>query len=468
MSVSKRLLLLPLAIAALALSACRDEGGTPHRSDVGPVPEAEQRPGDPEAGYLALLNAPYVSCGIPYDAFRRLFPETDTADRIAGRDGLNAELPYAFTAHETRDGVTVVASNCLTCHATRVGDEIIIGLGNEFADFTQDPRRLALQAGTYVRGEAATAAWAHWADRIEGIAPYIQTRSVGVNPAPNLTWALMAHRDPQTLEWSETPLIDPPPTDPLPISVPPWWNMRQKTAMFYTTVGRGDHATFMLLASMLCVENVEEFEQIDTYADDIRAYLASLEAPDYPFRIDAALARAGAAIYGRHCADCHGGGAAGDYPNRVYPLAEIGTDPAYALAATDGSRDRFYDWIARSPYGDSDSAAPAAGYIAAPLDGVWATAPYLHNGSVPSLRALLRPESRPTYWRHLQPRAYDEASVGWQHEQVARGHAEIQAPDLRRSVYDTTLPGYGNQGHRFGEDLSEVEVDALLEFLKTL
>jgi mono/diheme cytochrome c family protein len=459
---------LAAVLALLLMGACREEGETAHRSETGLVPEATQRPGNPDAGYDALVNAPYVSCGIPYDAFRRLSPETDEGDLIAGRDGLNADLPYAFTAHENDDGVTIVSSNCLTCHAAKIGDDLIIGLGNEFADFTQDPRRLALQAGTYVRGAAETAAWEHWADRIDGIAPYIQTATVGVNPATNLTWALMAHRDPVTLEWSDPPLIDPPPTDPLPISVPPWWNMRHKTAMFYTTVGRGDHATFMLLASMLCVESVEEFREVDAYAADIRAYLASLEAPDYPFEIDAELAQAGAAIYEEECAACHGGGKGGSYKNRVYPLEEIGTDPAYALAATDGSRDRFYDWIASSPYGDSDSAAPAAGYIAPPLDGIWATAPYLHNGSVPNLATLLRPDERPAFWHHLSPREYDEATVGWRRERLDEAQAEVENSANRRQLYDTTLTGYGKGGHRFGEDLSPAEVKQLLEYLKML
>jgi mono/diheme cytochrome c family protein len=278
----------------------------------------------------------------------------------------------------------------------------------------------------------------------------------------------MAHRDPVTLEWSDTPLIEPPPTEPLPISVPPWWNMRHKTAMFYTTVGRGDHATFMLLASMLCVESVDEFREVDAYAADIRAYLVSLEAPKYPFRIDADLAQAGGAIYERTCADCHGGGKDGGYPNRVYPLEEIGTDPAYALAATDGSRDRFYDWIARSPYGDSDSAAPAAGYIAPPLNGIWATAPYLHNGSVPDLATLLRPDERPTFWSHLAPREYDQATVGWRHERSQEDQAGVATSPNLRTVYDTTLTGYGNQGHRFSEHLSHAEIVQLLEYLKTL
>ena len=93
----------------------------------------------------------------------------------------------------------MVSSNCLTCHASRFEGQLVVGLGNEFLDFTGDVRGTVDAAGVYVRGEAETAAWQRWADRIDGIAPYIRTTTVGVNPATNLTRALMAHRDPETL-----------------------------------------------------------------------------------------------------------------------------------------------------------------------------------------------------------------------------------------------------------------------------
>ena len=327
--------------AGILLVACQDED-TSYRSETGIVPATEQRAGVPEAGYAALVNAPYVSCGIPYDAFNRVMTDIDPADLLPGREGLNNTLPYAFTANETDDGVTIVASNCLTCHAASIEGRLVVGLGNEFADFTQDPRRLVLQSGNFVRGEAETQAWERWADRVDGIAPYIQTATVGVNPATNLTWALMAHRDPQTLAWSPDPLIEPPQAEPLPISVPPWWGMRDKEAMFYTTVGRGDHSTFMLLASMLCVDDVAEFEAVDAYADDIRAFIASIEAPAYPHSIDENRAALGAAIYARGCATCHGGEGT-DYPNLVVPLDEIGTDPA----SPDGCAASCPNWSGR-------------------------------------------------------------------------------------------------------------------------
>jgi hypothetical protein len=101
-----------------------------HRSPTGEVAPAEQRPGDPVAGYHALVNEAYVTCGMPYEAWRRLAPETDPANLLPGREGRNAELPYFLTAHVNADGVEVVSNNCLVCHASRLGDEVVVGMGD--------------------------------------------------------------------------------------------------------------------------------------------------------------------------------------------------------------------------------------------------------------------------------------------------------------------------------------------------
>lgn len=439
------------------------------RSATGPVEATPQRPGDPEAGRDALLNAPYVGCGMPRAAWRRIAPETAPRDILPGRTGANADLPYFLTSHVDENGVELVVSNCLTCHAGRIGDEVIVGLGDAFGDFTGDARGLVTQVGRYVQGPAETAAWQRWADRIEGIAPHIRTRTVGSNPATNLSWALMAHRDPKTMEWSAEPLIEPPPEVPVPLRVPPWWWMKKKNAMFYTTIGRGDHSRFMLFASLLCADSVEELQEVDAYAADIRAYLETIEAPPFPGRIDAALAAEGRALYEEGCAACHGThGQTPTYPNRVIPLEVVGTDPLYAKTATDGGLDRFYDWVDRSPHGGTVRAAPARGYIAPPLDGIWAVAPYLHNGSVPTLEALLDPAARPDFWRPVLPRDYDREALGWRHEVLEAGKDALHDPSERARVYDTTLPGYDNGGHAFGSALTEAERAALLEYLKTL
>lgn len=101
-------------------------------------------------------------------------------------------------------------------------------------------------------------------------------------------------------------------------------------------------------------------------------------------------------------------------------------------------------------------------YKARPLTGIWATAPYLHNGSVPNLRELLtKPEERVTTFR-VGSREFDPINVGFD---IFSGPSEFRAlkPDGI-----TVQPGNSNRGHPFGTALDDASKDALLEFLKTL
>jgi len=149
-------------------------------------------------------------------------------------------------------------------------------------------------------------------------------------------------------------------------------------------------------------------------------------------------------------------------------LEEVGTDPIMAERAYDDS-DRFIRWFNSSYYGRRAEARPGLGYVAPPLDGVWATAPYLHNGSVPTLAAMLETSARPVYWRFAAARPdYDQIALGWDYEALAEGREQFASLDEQKWVYDTTRPGFGNQGHDFGDILSQEERRALLEYLKTL
>ena len=104
--------------------------------------------------------------------------------------------------------------------------------------------------------------------------------------------------------------------------------------------------------------------------------------------------------------------------------------------------------------------------MAPPLDGIWMTAPYLHNDSVPSLATLLESTSRPRFWRRasLDSNDYDEVEVGWRYIVEDRGREEGAGPE----VYDTTRIGYLNEGHRYGDHLSSDQRRDLIEYLKTL
>jgi hypothetical protein len=140
-----------------------------------------------------------------------------------------------------------------------------------------------------------------------------------------------------------------------------------------------------------------------------------------------------------------------------------------ARFAAGGDADRFSRWFNGSYYGEVAESAPAMGYIAPPLDGVWATAPYLHNGSVPTLELLLDSPRRPAYWtRSFDSKDYDPVTLGWRFRALPQGKAGVGQREERKRIYDTTLPGYSNAGHTFGDALTADERRAVLEYLKTL
>ncbi len=96
-------------------------------------------------------------------------------------------------------------------------------------------------------------------------------------------------------------------------------------------------------------------------------------------------------------------------------------------------------------------------YKARPLDGIWATVPFLHNGSVLTLAALLdAPGNRPKTFT-LGNWELDPVNVGYQ--PAAGAHA---------FTFDTSKVGNSNAGYNYGTDLSPVDKEALLEFLKSL
>jgi mono/diheme cytochrome c family protein len=255
----------------------------------------------------------------------------------------------------------------------------------------------------------------------------------------------------------------------VPVDVPPWWHMQKKHAMFYVGAGRGDHARIMMTASTLCVDTIDEANAIDAYFPDVRAYLMSIEPPVWPYAIDVAKAATGRAVFERACASCHGTyGELSEYPNLIVATGEVGTDDTLARGAGQFA-DRYINWYNASFFGELSFLAPAPGYIAPPLDGIWATAPYLHNGSVPTLRALLDSTIRDKYFsRSYDTGDYDRDAVGWRTVSQPSGQSLPPSGVKASYIYDTTILGYGNWGHTYGDALTADDRDALIEYLKTL
>jgi mono/diheme cytochrome c family protein/predicted small secreted protein len=466
----RHLRIFAVVVCSLGVAAC-GESGSGDGDDIDhpyePIQAEPQRAGDPAKGYDYLINGGYVTCGLP----KSIAPAGNAADRMSGRTGDNTNLPYFWSAATSREGVRVVSANCLLCHASKINGQLVVGLGAHDRDFTQDQVGYIELAGGLISNPTERAEWERFRDRMVAIREYQQTATIGVNPADSFTAVLMAHRNPQTLEWSNEPLLELPPEIVVPVDVPPWWRMKKKNAMFYTASGRGDHARIMMAASLLCTEDVAEATEIDEAFIDVRAWIEqAIEAPKYPFAIDMNRATRGQAVFEETCASCHGTyGDKGHYPNQLVPLVDVGTDPTLVTGETEFAA-RYIDWFARSFWGETSRMEPTNGYIAPPLDGIWATAPYLHNGSVPTVAALLQPSQRPDFWTRNfgSTTDYDEAQLGWKYTKLDHGQAEEESINGKSKIYDTRLLGYGNGGHRFGEDLSDDDRAALIEYLKTL
>jgi mono/diheme cytochrome c family protein len=189
----------------------------------------------------------------------------------------------------------------------------------------------------------------------------------------------------------------------------------------------------------------------------IHDYMSALKAPPYPFPIDGPLASAGEAVYKAQCVECHADAGAGG--GDVASVSSAGTDDNRRTVWT-ADATTAYDTFSAGRAWQSPAVAVRDGYLAVPLDGLWLRAPYLHNGSVPSLTDLLNaPQGRPSrFWRGYD--VYDPAKVGF----ISDG------PEAQRlgTVYDTTRPGNANTGHSYGSDLPADSKRALLEYLKTL
>jgi hypothetical protein len=185
----------------------------------------------------------------------------------------------------------------------------------------------------------------------------------------------------------------------------------------------------------------------------VEDWIWKLPAPRFPAdRIDAKRAAAGAPIYKEHCADCHDAGG-------VIAAEELGTDPERARSFTAPLAERMNTLGTGRPW-KFTRFRKTEGYAAMPLDGVWLRAPYLHNGSVPTLRHLLeKPDARPAVF-HRGYDVYDYANAGF----VWDG-AEAQRAGFR---IDTALKGNSRNGHLYGTGLRPEQKRNLLEYLKTL
>jgi mono/diheme cytochrome c family protein len=233
--------------------------------------------------------------------------------------------------------------------------------------------------------------------------------------------------------------------------------------------------------------------------DAIQETVVRLRTPRWPESVfgslDSRLVGQGRTVFGEHCASCHvstpePANSAGRRFRERRAFA-VGTDPVAVEQFAAGAErraagltrlseallrlrhvqllkrfDNDATLVANTELADSKglpnrfglandyNGAPGAAYWASNLEGIFASSPYLHNGSVRTLPDLLTPpDQRPTRF-HTGTNLYDPRQLGLR--------------DAGPFVYDTSEPGKSAQGHDYGTDLPREQKRALLEYLKSL
>ncbi|HEY2894060.1 MAG TPA: cytochrome c, partial [Pirellulales bacterium] len=252
---------------------------------------------------------------------------------------------------------------CLACHQGKVAGRVIPGVPNShFAlqTLVDDVRNTKLRIKKrLVRMDFASA-----------VLPL--GTSNGTTNAVVFGMALMASRDPELNVIQRFP----PKLVHHDHDAPAWWHFKKKTHLYSDGFVGKSHRPLMQF--MLIPENgPDKFHEWEPDFREVYAWLESLSPPKYPFAIDRALAERGGNVFSAHCAECHGKyGRDASYPNKIVPIEDVATDPVRLNALTTDHRAAYgASWFGH--FGQDPLVKDPGGYVAPPLDGIWASAPYL-------------------------------------------------------------------------------------------
>ena len=240
------------------------------------------------------------------------------------------------------------------------------------------------------------------------------------------------------------------------VDLPSLWNQRVRQGMWLHWDGNNNSVDERNKSAAIGAGATPDSLDLPSL-DRVARWALDLPAPTYPReRINAGRAERGRAVYDAECSSCHDprGAAVG----QVTQLADIGTDPERLRSFTPELAKRMHT-IGEGRVWRFSHFRKTEGYANMPLDGLWLRAPYLHNGSVPTLRALLFPEERPAEFY----RAYDV--YDWDNVGFISSGADAEREGVK---FDTRAKGNTNTGHTYGRQLTRAQREDLLEFLKTL
>lgn len=410
--------------------------------------------------------------------------------RFPSPPGRSAGADPSFGLGESvfvRNGVPHVNLNCFGCHAGVVRGQVVAGLGNNHVN-QSDPRKVRTRGDNF--------------------GPYEVWRLGARLADPEKQGMVVANKRTELQALIES--IELPPVDPMP-----WWLMKYKRLNYwYGDGGSHNAANFSVNFTTPHAEmNAHRAEHIKSVAKAL-AFARETQSPVFPSALDAEQVQRGAELFhGRTrpadakgfvaCKTCHGaytkkpeqsdlaqpGGWSVDYDFSDV-LRNVKTDPSYnetlrklkPIAEHINKLAVYFESQGTPELIPQAKVPDKEGYVAPPLVGVWASAPYFHNGSVPTLEAVLSSGTRPEIWARdpRDPHAYDLAKVGMAYRPLTRSELESnataaegkpflsQAAIERGAIYDTRQFGHGNMGHPFGDGLTAEERAAVIEFLKSL
>jgi len=450
-------IVFPLLLLRASAAICEEPAAAPVESPA-------------QRGYRLLLEKPYLSPDFDQRVFDELWKtweeplrskaEKATPDErrqmafsrygLIERAGDPDHRPLQYVVDDKGNWTM----NCLACHQGKVAGHAYPGVPNSL---------YAL--------ETLTEEVAETKDRLHKKHTRMETGSLlmplgttnGTTNAVMFGVALLALRDPDlNLRRGFPPLSGSHDHD-----APAWWNFHRRRSLYSDGFAMKSHRALMQF--LLDPENKgPKFREWENDFKDIYAWLDSLKPPKYPGLVDAGLVDKGHGLFNEQCARCHGkAGRDERYPNKIIPIETVGTDPARLNALTPEQRKAYgASWFGE--YGKQPLVADPGGYVPPPLDGIWASAPYFHNGSVPTVWHVLHPDERPKVWLRSED-SYDLKRVGLEFQAFdTLPRAALVSRKERRRYFDTTQEGKSAAGHRFQDELNEEEKRALLEYLKTI
>lgn len=369
--------------------------------------------------------------------------------------------------------MTVGVAGCATCHSGKAAGRFYPGLGNKNIDVVQLGSDLARAESKY----AAATFYTGEKREVEQSAIRF-AKTVGDPAIGNLTQGMVPVSF--IVGWFYNQGDDGgKPVTRGAVKVPSLWGYAAKrpAGLFCDGYGVGTPPGWAVAVELTAGQTPETVHRYLPVIERAEQSLMALMPAAYPFTVDRDLVQPGEEVYLQNCRECHGSYSRDldGLPHLQSPqwisLKEVGTDADRVNLVTD----RFEQLVTQSSMSDLIKVNPGHrnGYFAPRLEGIWARFPFLHNGSVPNMRALLTPAAqRPQVFslkRAGERERFDESLLGLTLPDASEASRLLERGVKReRSIYDTRRVGHSRAGHEFGTELASADKAALIEYLKTL